>query len=268
MILREHRLVEHLPRVFGHVGVESRKDDGPLRQIRNGADQHLGPVARSGRADDDHRMLGRLRLPACDQALDRHPAAGFEIGRLVARAEIGLHDFQKRLGARPVARLVGHVELEDFLRRDAFAAHFVHQAGKRIGKIVERRPGREVGLLLYERRDEADQFKPSAQRRHGLWKVGQRPRFAQTGQQIDLRKQPCRSLVEDGADLPGHAIGADDHMDPGKLLRGAFRAPGQQAGHHRSAIVDSQWNLENAGGWRGIEHLAGPLEGRVALPVL
>ena len=137
VILCGQGITQMVPDRGGHVEIEPRKHNRALWQPGDGLHQQHRRAARPGGSGQDHRVFGRRLCPAVNQMLDDAPLAALGIGGLLRIVQEMAHNAQKRLGACPVAGLVGHIQRLDGIERHAFALHFVHQAGQAVGKVID-----------------------------------------------------------------------------------------------------------------------------------
>ena len=244
------------PDIARHGAVKPGQDHRPLRQARHRRHQLRGRPARAGRACDDDRIARRIVTPARGKGgHDPGLTRGLGQRRLVGH-EIG-HDLEETLRALPMLGMFGHVETGDIGWADTFFEHLAHQIGKAIGQIVKRRARGEIGIVIEQRADQADQLQPEPQRRDGRRDARDIGIFAQRQNRADAGQETRAALCVKRAQAPLHPGIGDVEMDARDRLGRVVCQQGLKPVDQRGAEIDTQGGGEQAGagaGWKEPKH--------------
>ena len=152
MILRNLFLIlaQIGPDRLRHVETETGEHKRALWQLCHRLHQQGRGAPRSGRACDNHRMLRRVLLPLCDQALCDLTLPRTRIGAGDAFPQILMRDGEELFRAFPMARLVANIQLGHGLDRYAFALHFVDQLRQTVRQVIKRRARSQFRRLIQQ----------------------------------------------------------------------------------------------------------------------
>ncbi len=134
-----------------------------LGQAGDGLHQQQCRAARSGRAGQNNRVLGRGVLPAVDQIQYRLTLARFFVDCAVMQADQIIGNANKRLGAGPMARQIRDIQCADGIGCDTFAVHFINQRRQAVGQVIKRGARRQIRLCLEQFGHQLRQLQPQPQ---------------------------------------------------------------------------------------------------------
>ena len=217
-----------------------------MRQARHCPHEQGRRAARSGGTCNNDGADGGQDLPIPDQAFNHQTLARFCIGG-GGIAQIVSDDGQKGLGPPPVFGMAGHIECCNIGGCDAFALHFVHQAGKAVGQIKGRGTGGKTGVFVNQPRDQLRQFQPATQGRNGGWKARHGGVLAQFCNQANARQKPGTAFAEQINDAPPHAGCVDVKLHLSHRLRRLICQPRAQAAHQFCRKVRARRQRKNMG---------------------
>ena len=224
------------PRLIVGFCVEAGKDDGALRQARDGGQQLARGGDASGRARGDHRMCRRFRLPAFRKPLQQRIAACGGVHQALLRQNLRPvvgDEGEEAQHLLPVRRVFLRREMGQSFRVAPGDLDFVEQTGKRAGEprgLINGACTRERGPAwgLAEPLDEAREHEPSLKRRDGirqrlvLFVAEARLVLVDVAERADARQQqrlPRRSAHEGEAERAASASRRQQDREPAQCQR-------------------------------------------------